>query len=123
MQDRIYLVCLLSSIGVLTLLELGHSDIDSKPDCLNLQTGLRDSDVLSAYLLILWGYDLDLAEANLCLGTAATDDDPANWTFSNVAVFAQDVLENKAKGTLDQWRDLLPESQASLAYAILNPVN
>ena len=123
MQDRVYLVCLLSSIGVLTLLELGYSDIDSKPDCLNLQTGLRDSDVLSAYLLILWGYDLDLAEANLCLGTAATDDDPANWTISNVAVFAQDLLENKAKGTLDQWRDLLPESQASLAYAILNPVN
>ncbi|ENM5749083.1 HDOD domain-containing protein [Vibrio mimicus] len=60
-QDRIFVANLLTSIGKILLLEDGASKKEFA-DYYLLQPGYADCDVISAYILIMWGYDIDIGD-------------------------------------------------------------
>ena len=60
-QDRIFVANLLTSIGKILLLEDGASKKEFL-DYYHLQPGYADCDVISAYILIMWGYDIDIGD-------------------------------------------------------------
>ncbi|KQB07840.1 response regulator [Vibrio metoecus] len=60
-QDRIFVANLLTSIGKILLLEDGASKKEFV-DFYQLQPGYADCDVISAYILIMWGYDIGIGD-------------------------------------------------------------
>ncbi|QXC56650.1 HDOD domain-containing protein [Vibrio mimicus] len=60
-QDRVFVANLLTSIGKILLLEDGASKKEFM-DYYHLQSGYADCDVISAYILIMWGYDIDIGD-------------------------------------------------------------
>ncbi|EOX3447379.1 HDOD domain-containing protein [Vibrio cholerae] len=60
-QDRIFVANLLTSIGKILLLEDGASKKEFL-DYYHLQSGYADCDVISAYILIMWGYDIEIGD-------------------------------------------------------------
>ncbi len=121
-QEKLYLVCLLSAIGKLTLREMGYVPEVCKENPLALQHQYQDSDVISAYVLILWGYDLKVAEAVLELGRAKLGEDPTHWGICHIAKFANTFLEAQSEASLDDWHDSLPDKLVMLSKPLLSPV-
>ncbi|MDA0127130.1 HDOD domain-containing protein [Vibrio sp. MarTm2] len=114
-KDSVYLVCLLSAIGELILKEMGHTQALDSDNPLDLQVGYRDTDVISAYVLILWGYHLPLAEAILTLGQTSDVADPHQWEVGQLVLFCYDYTRAHDAGTLDEWQHSLPEPLGVLA--------
>ncbi len=59
-QESTYLAALMSALGELVVMEMGGSqdDIDTLS---TIEPGRRDAFVITSYILILWGYSLDIA--------------------------------------------------------------
>lgn len=117
-QENVYLVCLLSSIGELILKEMGHAEAPDTHNPLALQTGYRDTDVICAYVLILWGYHLSVAEAVLMLGQSSSTSEPEQWEIGALVHFCQAYLSAQGDGTYDEWIGALPESFGALAASL-----
>jgi HD-like signal output (HDOD) protein len=113
-QDNVYLVCLLSAIGELILKEMGHTQTLDSDNPLDLQVGYRDTDVISAYVLILWGYHFPVAEAILTLGQTSDVAEPHQWEMGQLVHFCHDYAQAQHAGTLNEWLDSLPEPLALL---------
>ncbi|MGL4829567.1 MAG: HDOD domain-containing protein, partial [Vibrio sp.] len=60
-QDRVFVANLLTSVGKILLLDDGASKKEFV-DYYHLQDGYADCDVISAYILIMWGYDIDIGD-------------------------------------------------------------
>ncbi|AXN34679.1 response regulator [Vibrio coralliilyticus] len=120
-QDNVYLVCLLSAIGELILKEMGHTQTLDSDNPLDLQVGYRDTDVISAYVLILWGYHLPVAEAILTLGQTSDVAEPHQWEMGQLVHFCHDYAQAQHAGTLNEWLDSLPEPLAVLPALLLSP--
>jgi HD-like signal output (HDOD) protein len=60
-QDKVFVASLLTSIGSLVLLEEGVEQSDLS-HCYGLEEKYDDDHVVAAYVLILWGYDIELGE-------------------------------------------------------------
>lgn len=120
-QDNVYLVCLLSAIGELSLKEMGHTKALDNANPLNLQVGYQDTDVISAYVLILWGYHLPVAEAILTLGQTSHIAEPHKWDMGQLVHFCHDYAQAHNTGTLNEWLDTLPEPLAVLLDLLLSP--
>ncbi|SHF34659.1 HDOD domain-containing protein [Vibrio gazogenes] len=60
-QDKVFVASLLTSIGTLLVLEEGAT-LENIRTYLGLQDGYHDHHVAAAYLLILWGYDIDVGD-------------------------------------------------------------
>ncbi len=118
-QKSDYLVCLLSSIGELTLKDMGYTDTPFTTNPLALQSGYRDTDVICAYVLILWGYHLPIAESILTLGQLSSFSEPHQWDISQLVHFCQAYLLAQANGKFNEWVDTLPDSYAALAEFLL----
>ncbi|MFW7522791.1 HDOD domain-containing protein [Vibrio ostreicida] len=118
-QEKLYLVCLLSSIGELTLVEMGdQKERDSAP-YLDVKNGYQDRLVICAYILILWGYDLGFAESVLSLQTAEINHAPHEWAINQVVLFCESLLDAQAQQALPVWLDALPQQTRILITPLL----
>ncbi|MCG7490960.1 HDOD domain-containing protein [Vibrio sp. Of14-4] len=120
-QDNVYLVCLLSAIGELILMEMGHTQALDSDNPLDLQVGYRDTDVISAYVLILWGYHSPVAEAILTLGQTFDVSEPHQWEMGQLMHFCHDYMQAQNAGMLNEWMDSLPEPLAVLPALLQSP--
>ncbi|MHA2938967.1 HDOD domain-containing protein [Vibrio sp. RC27] len=120
-QEKVYLVCLLSSIGELILKEHGFSEETIPKNPLALQLGYRDIDVICAYVLILWGYHLPIVDAILTLGQSPPNSTPEQWDVGQLVRFCQQYNEAKANGSQNEWADRLPKPLTELAGLLLSP--
>ncbi|WP_100753348.1 HDOD domain-containing protein [Vibrio salilacus] len=120
-QDNVYLVCLLSAIGELVLKEMGYTQALDSANPLDFQVGYQDNSVISAYVLILWGYHLPVAEAILTLGQMPLVADPNQWGMGQLVHFCHDYAKAHNAGTLDEWLDSLSEPLGVLAALLLSP--
>ncbi|ODQ01459.1 HDOD domain-containing protein [Salinivibrio sp. SS2] len=68
--ERLYLASVLSSLGELMARELGCRDSGKNPIC-DLPSRFDTALVVSSYIIILWGYDYELAEIVLASGEAS----------------------------------------------------
>lgn len=70
-QEEIYLAALMGALGELVLMEMGieHALIDSLS---SIEPGRLDALVIASYVLILWGYQLDIARLVLASGGGET---------------------------------------------------
>lgn len=66
-QDKVFIASLLTSIGALVLIEEGASE-DKLDHFIGLQSGLSDQHIIAAYVLILWGYEIEIGEIILNQG-------------------------------------------------------
>ncbi|OOF27508.1 hypothetical protein BZJ19_01660 [Salinivibrio proteolyticus] len=68
--ERLYLASVLSSLGELMARELGCRESGNNPIC-DLPTRFDTALIVSSYIVILWGYDFELAEIVLASGEAS----------------------------------------------------
>ncbi|TXZ76437.1 HDOD domain-containing protein [Vibrio mimicus] len=111
-QDRIFVANLLTSIGKILLLEDGASKKEFA-DYYLLQPGYADCDVISAYILIMWGYDIDIGDIilNQRLTTYSGEHLELLGSFSSLA----NQIENCRQ--INEYRQLvqkIPESIQSV---------
>lgn len=60
-QDKVFIAALLTSVGSLMMLGMGAKESEIKQFA-QFQNGLFDHHVVAAYILILWGYDIQVGE-------------------------------------------------------------
>ncbi|CAM3779866.1 HDOD domain protein [Vibrio aerogenes CECT 7868] len=60
-QDKVFIATILTAIGRLLVIEEGAAE-DQVRDFLGLQETFEDHHVVAAYLLILWGYEIETGE-------------------------------------------------------------
>nr|WP_157729214.1 HDOD domain-containing protein [Vibrio qinghaiensis] len=73
-QDRVFVASLLTSIGTLILLEEGAA-LDAVDSFIGLQNGYADSHIIAAYVLIIWGYDIEIGDIILNQGKSDFPED------------------------------------------------
>lgn len=69
-QDKVFIVNLLSCLGKIFLLTKG-AQVSQFSDYYQLQPGFADSEVISAFMLIIWGYDTELGDLILSQSRAS----------------------------------------------------
>jgi HD-like signal output (HDOD) protein len=116
-QDKVFIASLLTSIGTLIFLEEGHTPLDDSHLCASsLQTGYCDNHLIAAYVLILWGYDIEIGEIIL-------NQKHSNWQTKDYQYLASIVgLSSQIEAmTVEQECDaMLSVLPAEVAQAIIN---
>lgn len=97
-QDKVFAAGLLSSIGVLILAEQGIP-LDKLMACVELQRNYKDTHIVAAYVLIMWGYDIEIGEMILNQNSIVFDDAlPLKQCASIVGIAAHiSTIKNEPK--------------------------
>jgi HD-like signal output (HDOD) protein len=108
-QDEVYLTALLSSLSILTLLEIGATQ-EQVSNFLGLEEGYSDHLVISSYILILWGYNIRLAEIVLAIDTMLTHTQVDALSNAEIIHLCNDWLIAEQNNELtDFWQTIGPE--------------
>lgn len=115
-QEKIYLMTLLCSIGELVLLEKG-AEPDQFEAFYSFECGYKDSLVICSYILILWGYSVDMAESILRIGGEQTFSDEK--IDSQVLLLAMRWMEAEASNSMEAFLRSLPDHYKNVIESIL----
>ncbi|MDW6004380.1 HDOD domain-containing protein [Vibrio mangrovi] len=108
-QDKVFVASLLTSIGTLLVLEEGAT-LENVKTFLGLQEGYCDHHVVAAYLLILWGYDIDIGDIILCQSHIDFLSQDETVIFGSIAGLACIVEKLKTEAQIEKLAERLPES-------------
>jgi HD-like signal output (HDOD) protein/ActR/RegA family two-component response regulator len=117
-QDKVFVASLLSSIGALVLLEEGATEQELS-HFIGLQEGFHDDHVVAAYVLIMWGYDIDIGDMILNQDNMIFDENDGVMTCSGVVGLAAKIAAAKTEFQIEALLLPLPASVASLVSELI----
>jgi HD-like signal output (HDOD) protein len=117
-QDKVFVASLLTSIGTLLVMEEGAS-LESVKTFLNLHEGYCDNHVVAAYLLILWGYGIDIGDIILNQNRLNFSSDKETEIFGSIARLADLVALQKTRTQLEALAKRLPESIGTVLQELI----
>lgn len=107
-QDRVFVANLLTSIGKILLLDGGASK-KQFADYYSLQSGYADCDVISAYILITWGYDTQIGDIILNQKLTLLSNEHL-VSLGGISFLANEIGSCKHHNDYQQLVQTLPES-------------
>jgi HD-like signal output (HDOD) protein len=116
-QDKVFVASLLTSIGSLVLLEEGVEQSDLS-HCYGLEEKYDDDHVVAAYVLILWGYDIELGEIILNQNTVNFSSDQHIVELASIVGAASYLKQCQTQ----QERDTFIENQPISVQDALNEI-
>lgn len=117
-QDKVFAAALLSSIGVLIMAEQGLP-LDKLTECLGLQKGYKDTHIVAAYVLIMWGYDIDLGDIILNQNSIVFDDALPLRQCASIVGLATHISMMKSETQLTELAEQLPETVAKTIVELI----
>ncbi|MGX9418263.1 HDOD domain-containing protein [Vibrio sp. RC27] len=116
-QDKVFIASLLTSIGALVLLEEGanESELDHY---IGLQEGMSDSHIIAAYVLIMWGYEIDISEAILHQRKVNFESEDIGVLRSSIVGLATQIVSFNTKQELLDLAETLPNTVAEIVVEL-----
>jgi HD-like signal output (HDOD) protein len=119
-QDKVFVASLLTSIGTLIFLEesvASSTEFDDELQCVSsLQMGFCDIHVIAAYVLILWGYDIEIGE--IILNQKCRDFVAKGYQL--LASIVGVAVELEAIATEEECDAILSELPDEVSQAVIN---
>ncbi|ASA54789.1 HDOD domain-containing protein [Vibrio gazogenes] len=117
-QDKVFVASLLTSIGTLLVLEEGAT-LENIRTYLGLQDGYYDHHVAAAYLLILWGYDIDIGDMILSQSHIDFLSQDETVVYGSIVGLAYMVEKFKAEEQFNQLAEQLPSVVGGAVSALI----
>ncbi len=117
-QDKVFVASLLSSIGALVLLEEGATEQELS-DFIGLQEGFSDDLVVAAYVLIMWGYDIDIGDIILNQDNITFDENKGATMCSSIVGLAAKIAAMKTESQIEELLISLPEAVANIVSELV----
>lgn len=117
-QDKVFAAGLLSSIGVLIMAEQGLP-LEKLTECLGLQKGYKDTHIVAAYVLIMWGYDIDLGDIILNQNSIVFDEGVPLRQCASIVGLATHISMMKNEAKLLELAEQLPEAVAKTVVELI----
>jgi len=107
-QDKVFIATLLTSVGALAILSKGVKKEDIN-EFLHFQDGHFDHLIVAAYILILWGYEIDLGEIILNQNCMIFDDHNDAYTLASIVGLASRLAVCSSENDRDELLSDLPD--------------
>ncbi|SJN54358.1 HDOD domain protein [Vibrio ruber DSM 16370] len=117
-QDKVFVASLLTSIGTLLVLEEGAT-LENVRTYLGLQEGFYDHHVAAAYLLILWGYDIDIGDIILSQSNIDFLSPDETVVYGSIVGLAYMIEKLKTEAQLKQVAGQLPDSVGDVVLTLI----
>ncbi len=117
-QDKVFVASLLTSIGALVLVEQGVS-VEKLADGLGLQEGYSDHHIVAAYVLIMWGYEIEIGDIILNQRVLRFDSDKPEQLCASIVGLSTNIANRRHQEELDELAQLLPEKIANALVTLI----
>jgi HD-like signal output (HDOD) protein len=112
-QDKVFIASLLTSIGALVLIEEGASE-HQLDQFIGLQQGLSDQHIIAAYVLILWGYEIDIGEIILNQRQIDFSSEQPYVVHASIVGLATQIVELTTPEQISELANQLPNNVADI---------
>ncbi len=112
-QDKVFIAALLTSVGSLMMLGMGAKESEIKQFA-QFQNGLFDHHVVAAYILILWGYDIQVGEIILNQKNISFEKDNDVAFLAGVVGLAGKVAQCSSEAEFNTILKCIPDAISSL---------
>jgi HD-like signal output (HDOD) protein len=120
-QDKVFIASLLTAIGALVLLEEGAAE-DKLDDFIGLQPGLSDQHIIAAYVLILWGYEIEIGEIILNQGQIDFSSSQTEIVHASIVGLATRIVELNSDEERLELANTLPQPVSGIVAELVSSV-
>ncbi|WP_373054866.1 HDOD domain-containing protein [Vibrio salinus] len=108
-QDKVFIAALLTSVGALLMLGYGAKEKELG-EFIKFQEGLFDYHIIAAYVLILWGYEIEVGEIILNQRNRAFDEENDIAFLASIVGIASQIAQCTSESDFQSLLEGLPDS-------------